>query len=194
MELMQNFYRVHGHRTMAEEDERRRQLGSSQHQAKKRTRAAATKQGTSRHVPWTDEDASHYTLVRKGIPMPSTAEADRLFGAKQIQEAHFYLWKHTDPHLERNASIPKWEATYFFEDRQQHARVKKCHLKIGYQSAGRVSHDEIWSLDPQTRLPYWVDRYAFSKIKQKSSKIKYEDSKRGSDKESGVSHNANSTE
>lgn len=179
-EFIRDFYSVRA--TVGQEDERRRLL--VQPRRAKRARKTLSAQGatSSRHVPWTAEDASHYELVREGIPLATPGNADRLFAAKEIDETQFYLWKHRDPNLERNPNIPKWEATYYFEDRGQHARVKKCHLKNAYQRAGRVVHDEMWSVD---KLPYWVDRYAFSKLKQQSSKRKYEDNKKGSlDKDS----------
>lgn len=193
MEMLQKFYSINT--TMGEEVEKRRLLNQRPKRARKAGAAAAAGTTSSRHVAWTDEDASHYQLVRKGIPLANTAEADHLFETKRLEEAHFYLWKHNDPHLERNPSVPKWEATYYFEDRKQHARVKKCHLKVAYQGAQRVSHDEMWTLDAQTRLPYWVDRYAFSKLKQRSSKRKYEDNKRAPDKvEASHTTTTNSTE
>lgn len=183
LELIHEFYSVRT--TMGQEDERRRLLVQPKRVKRARKTASSTQgissSSSSRHVPWTPEDASHYELVREGIPLATTSDADRLFSNKEIDEAHFYIWKHTDPNLERNPNIPKWEATYYFEDRAQHARVKKCHLKIAYQRAGRVTHDEMWNVN---KLPYWVDRYAFSKLKQQSSKRKYEDNKRSVDKDS----------
>lgn len=183
MELLRTFYTVH--KTIGEEEERRRAMN----QRPKRARKTSPPTGTaSRHVPWTVDDASSYQLVRRGIPLAGGAtEADRLFATKQLQEEHFFIWKHNDPHLERNPSVPKWEATYYFEDRDEYARVKKCHLKVAYQNAGRCTHADVWTVNPQTQLPYWVDRYAFSKLKQQSSKRKYEDSKRVPDKDGGLS-------
>lgn len=193
MELLRAFYSVHA--TMGEEQKRQ----SALLQAKPRSKRARndTKDpkgpqgGNSRHVAWTADDASHYHLVRPGIPLAGAAEADERFANKTLQEAHFYLWKHNDPHVERNRSVPKWEATYYFEDRKEYARVKKCHLKVAYQAAGRCAPAQMWTMDPQTQLPYWVDRYAFSKLMQQSSKRKYEDSKRKADKEGPPVHVGN---
>ena len=169
---------------MGQEEERRRVLQQQKRSKRQRTALKKTFPEGSRHVAWTADDMAHYELVRPGIALAGgSVEADELFAKKQIREAHFFIWQHKDPNVQRNPSVPKYEATYLFADSNQHVRVKKCHLKVGYQEAGRFSHANMWSVD---RLPYWVDRYAFSKLKQQSSKRKYEDNKRAPDKDDAL--------
>lgn len=157
-------------------DEQRKQ------QARKRCRSSSknlsSSLNSSRHVVWTENDRKAYKLLRVGIPLNRRDEADRLYDEKKLREVYFYIFCHCDPHLERNALVPKYEAAYFFVDSGEYVRVKKCHLKSAYQLLGRSIHANIWTVDADG-LPYWVDRHAFSKKKQQRSKRKYEASKNG---------------
>jgi hypothetical protein len=134
---------------------------------------------SSRHIVWTDQERRSYTLLRAGIPLTRREDADALYETGALTEGHFYIFGHQDTHLDRNALVPKYEAAYFFSNSGEYVRVKKCHLKAAYQTLGRCTHSEIWSVDSETGLPYWVDRHAFSKKKQQKSKRKYEKSKKG---------------
>lgn len=132
---------------------------------------------SSRHIVWTEHERKPYALLRAGVPLQSRQDADQLYESGTLREEHFYLFYHQDPHLDRNALVPKYEAAYFFVDSGEYVRVKKCHLKQAYQSMGRCIHAHMWTIDEQG-LPYWVDRHAFSKKKQQRSKRKYEASKK----------------
>lgn len=164
--FLRSFYVVHS----TFEDEQRK---TNKRPRKAAAVAAAT---SSRHIVWPDHERKCYELLRAGVPLSRREDADRLFESNTLSEEHFYLFRHVDPHLERNALVPKYEAAYFFSDSNQYVRVKKCHLKLAYQAMGRCSNAHIWSILP-SGLPYWVDRHAFSKKKQQRSKRKYEASK-----------------
>lgn len=169
---MADFYRIFP--LIADEAAKRRQS-----KTKKRPR---TKEANSRHVAWTAQDQEQYQLIRSGIPFESRAQIDAAYEAHELRESHFDIWVHRDPNIQRNPTVPKYEATYRIAplgaQKPDYARVKKCHLKAIYQAAGRSSHSQIWHVDSVTGLPYWVDRYAFSKLKQQHSKRKYESNKR----------------
>lgn len=135
-----------------------------------------TKAISSRHIVWSEHERKSYELLRAGIPLGRREDADCLYDTGTLKESHFYVFRHLDPHLQRNALVPKFEAAYFFSDSNEFVRVKKCHLKSAYQAMGRCINAHIWSVD-SAGLPYWVDRHAFSKKKQQRSKRKYEASK-----------------
>lgn len=172
--LVQSFYAIQPR--MADQ-----QLTRSQTTGTKRTRNSGQEKDsagpTSRHVVWSETDRAAYVLLRSGIALARREEADRLYDAEELSEAHFFLFEHRDPHQERNALVPKYEAAYYFENTREFAKVKKCHLKAAYQRAGRTAQARIWEVCPETHTPYWVDRHAFSKVKQQLSKRKYEASK-----------------
>lgn len=168
--FLRSFYEVHP------------TLGAEQRKAEKRPRATkaalSSSFSSSRYIVWPAHERQCYQLLRSGIPLGRREDADRLFVTSTLSEEHFYIFRHLDPHLERNALVPKYEAAYFFSDLNQYVRVKKCHLKLAYQLAGRCTNAHIWSMvDSELGLPYWVDRHAFSKKKQQRSKRKYEASK-----------------
>lgn len=135
------------------------------------------KTASSRHVVWPEADRAAYVLVRAGVTLQRREDADRLYDAGELTEAHFFVFRHRDPHQERNALVPKYEAAYYFEHSREYAKVKKCHLKAAYQRAGHTAHARIWDVNADSGVPYWVDRHAFSKVKQQRSKRKYEASK-----------------
>jgi hypothetical protein len=135
---------------------------------------------SSRHIVWSEYERKPYALLRAGVSLQSRQDADQLYESGTLREGHFYLFCHQDPHLDRNALVPKYEAAYFFADSGEYVRVKKCHLKQAYQAMGRCIHAHMWTIDEQG-LPYWVDRHAFSKKKQQRSKRKYEASKKNSE-------------
>lgn len=168
-QLLREFYTVHSN--MGAEQQKR---SSGPRGGTKRARSATA---SSRHVLWSDTDRAPYCVVREGIAMEGREDADRLFERGELTEAHFYLFRHSDPEVERNASVPKYEAAYYFARTGEYARVKKCHLKVAYQRAGHTQHARIWDVDEATGVPYWVDRHAFSKMKQQKSKRKYEANK-----------------
>lgn len=160
-------------------------FGEEQRKTYKRPRKSAsttttttTKQVSSRHIVWPSHERKCYQLLRPGIPLARREDADRLYETATLSEAHFYIFRHEDPHLQRNALVPKFEAAYFFSDSGEYVRVKKCHLKMAYQAMGRCVNAHTWFIDGSSGLPYWVDRHAFSKKKQQRSKRKYEASKK----------------
>ena len=139
---------------------------------------AAAKKYKSRHVVL-DTVKEGYVLVRKGIPIKNELVLEQLYADNEIEEAHFFIFKKRDDHLERNKTIPVWEACYFCTETSYYLRVQKCHLKQGYTNSGRTDKEKMWTFDPSSGggLPYWVDRYIFCKSGQEKSKNKYNNKK-----------------
>jgi hypothetical protein len=81
-----------------------------------------------------------------------------------------------DTNVSRNDSVPVYEAAYLCNS--FYVRVQKKHLAQAYRKCGRSKKEHMWSVDEETELPYWVDRYCFSMMGQRASKKRYEAKKR----------------
>jgi hypothetical protein len=171
--FLTSFFQIHA--TIGEE-QKKQQHHHHQRKRKRKATAVTASKSTSRYIAWSDNERKSYTLLRNGIPLLRRDDADRLYESNGLKEAHFYIFCHKDPHMNRNALVPKYEAAYFFSQTSEFVRVKKCHLKAAYQGLGRCMQVYMWTIDADG-LPYWVDRHAFSKKKQQRSKRKYEASK-----------------
>lgn len=144
--------------------EQRLSLKSRKKQKTSATLPSSGKKG--RHVVWLQE--SNYDLVKAGIPIKTEIDAEALYKQEQplMDESYFYIFKHKNANdMERNAQIPVYEAVYFCSDLNKYIRVQKCHLKRAYQNVQKTNIKKAWHIDPETGVPYWVDRYLCSKLK-----------------------------
>jgi hypothetical protein len=99
-------------------------------------------------------------LIKSGKPV--AVEEDIV----HTDVSYLYIFKNTDPGVERNPSVPLYEATFYCADRGgYHVRAQKCHLKRIYAQCGHTNRQLAWNVDEITGVPYWVDRYAFSRMK-----------------------------
>lgn len=123
-----------------------------------------------RHVVW--KMAPFYDCIRPGSKIyASDAEINEIYKQKLIDESYFWIFRHKDTRVQRSEITPLYEALYKRAD-GQYVIVQKCHLAQAYNRAKRTRHDQMWELVGDD--PYWVDRYAFRKTKQKLAKKRYE--------------------
>lgn len=140
----------------------------------KQTVALSRKSGKrgGRHVVW--RAASLYRCIRPGTrTFANEREIDELYAAKALDEAHFWLFQHCDPQAKRSEITPLYEAVYKCGDDGCLVLTQKCHLMQAYVRAARTKSEAMWDVLPSGE-PYWVDRYAFRKAKQRSAKMRYE--------------------
>lgn len=131
----------------------------------KRPRTAGKK---GRHVTFIPGPT--YSCIREGSRVFSNElEIDELYKQKNLEESVFYIFRHTDVHLDRNEEIPVYEAVYNVNG--TFVKAQKCHMTQAYVKSKRTKLDLMWSV-VQDETPYWVDRYAFSKEKQRMSKLR----------------------
>ncbi len=148
----------------------------------KRPRIAITplkKNKVGRHVVWNPFERNaagtpQYALLRAGIPIRNEAEAAALFSNGTIEEEYFYLFKNTDPKVQRNQVIPVYEAAYYCSDGNYYIRVQKRYLKKAYAKKQRCDKSRMWDL-LEDGTPYWVDRHAFCKQGQRENKKRYQE-------------------
>lgn len=123
-----------------------------------------------RHVVW-HPPAGQYVCVRPGdLIVQNIRDLDSL--GQTPSESNFWIFHNTDPNAGRNPHVPLYEAVYKCADGTL-VRVQKKHLKIAYTHCGRKDVKRAWSLlcppggagGAGAPLPYWVDRYAFCKVK-----------------------------
>lgn len=128
-------------------------IGDIRKPAKKRARKQqqATKE-TKRYIPWVP--GSDYVLLQKGL---------RIGISEDACESDFYIFRHVDADkMQRNPLLPVYEAV-FYCDNGMYYRVQKAQLKMAYQKSGKTDKKRAFSVDAQTGLPYWVDRFAINK-------------------------------
>jgi len=125
-----------------------------------------------RHVKW---DPSMYTLIRKGQALQNTANIDVLFSEKNVEESLFYIFRHKNATMERNETIPLYEAVYYCDG--FYVRVQKKHLTMAYRKAGKCRKARMWDIE-EDGTPFCVDRHCFSMIGQRESKKRYESQKK----------------
>jgi hypothetical protein len=124
--------------------------------------ASVVRNPTTRNVKWSP--GNNYVLIKSGNPV--AVEED--ISAK-TDVSYLYIFKNIDSGVERNPSVPMYEATFYCADGAYYVRAQKCHLKRIYTKCGHIDLRKAWCVDESTGLPYWVDRYAFSRTKIKSS-------------------------
>lgn len=126
----------------------------------KRRSAAKEAHRGGRHALWRHSEV--YEKMRDGIPVASEADIQQLARSGALTEGHFFLFRHRDQGVPRNATLPRYEAVWRCGNRWLLAQ--KGHLRQAYAKEGRVHRERAWSM--MGELPYWVDRYAFSKMKK----------------------------
>lgn len=145
---------------------------------KKRTIGpVVTKKKKSRCVVWSNQQKA-YRCIRKGIDFISQDALLEHVASRSLTEAHMYIFQHLDQHMERNATIPKYEAVWYCAAEQCYFRSQKAHLQQAYINSNRTDAKRTWDNDPTDNVPYWVDRYAFSVQAQIRSKEKHAANKR----------------
>ena len=118
-----------------------------------------------RHVKWHLDPAS-YELIKQGIPLSSTRAIEQMYQLGEIRDdSHIYIFRHTNFKLmERNQNVPMYEAVYWLSEEERYVKVQKCHLKQMYAAMGKTNTKMAHFVD-EMGMPYWVDRFIFSKIK-----------------------------
>lgn len=112
-----------------------------------------------RQVVWHPRP-NQYVCIREGnYIVPNLVALD----THVPQESHFYLYKNTDANASRNPHVPLYEAAYQCADGTL-VRVQKKHLKVAYAACGRKDVKRAWEM-LEGGLPYWVDRFAFCRVK-----------------------------
>lgn len=130
---------------------------SQKRQPKKRQKVTG-----KRYVEFRPDTA--YVCVRKGKDFTNEEEIETIYKNGDLKESLFYIFKHTDPNMERNVDVPLFEAVYKIG--AHYKKTQKCQLKQAYINDDRTNYEKMWiTLDDGS--PYWVDRYAYSKEKQK---------------------------
>lgn len=125
----------------------------------KDTSSGAVKKG--RHVKWQPGDL--YVCVKKAnLEFSTVSQLDEMFNQGLITEDCFCVFKHIDDQIGRNAVIPLYEAVYVCNTNNYY-KVQKKHLKMAYTNSKKLDNSKAWSFDPQTNLPYWVDRFIFTR-------------------------------
>jgi hypothetical protein len=121
--------------------------------------------GGGRHVKWTDQQHSNYTVIKPGIPFKNTADIEHAFEQGLLQDdSHMYLVRHKNyAMMQRNKNVPVYEALYWLSEEERFVLVQKCHLKHMYACMGKT--DTKKAFEEELLLPYWVDRFLYSKIK-----------------------------
>ena len=138
---------------------------------KRRKHVVKPDKARGRHVKW--EHANNYTLLRLGTRIfENTSAIDALFKEDGIEEEHFYIFRRNEL-CDRNDTIPLYEAL-FKTQTAGFVRVQKKHLAMAYRKVGRCRKENMWQVDSENGLPYWVDRYCFSMMGQRDSKKRYE--------------------
>ena len=138
--------------------------------AGKRKGASGKAKDVGRNVRW--RDAHLYRCVRDGTRIfVSERDIDVAHKKKTIDESHLWIFKHCDARVSRGEITPLYEAAYCVAGGWYLAQ--KCHLARVYAKAGRTRAEAMWSLMGDGS-PYWVDRYLFRKLKQRSAKKRYE--------------------
>jgi hypothetical protein len=129
--------------------------------------------GEGRHVVW--RNAHLYRCVREGVgqSFASEKEIDVCYQNKQISEENFWIFRNDELNAQRSEEKPLFEVVYRCRD--SWILAQKCHMMQAYVKAGRTKADQMWNLMPDG-TPYWADRYAFRKTKQKLAKVRYEES------------------
>ena len=122
--------------------------------------------GGSRHVRWRHKHLYH--CIREGsITFQASSEIDVYYRSNALDEAYFWIFKHNDAQAQRSEETPLYEAVYNCNG--DFLLVQKCHLMQAYTKAKRTDRKRMWDMlaDDDSALPYWVDRYAFRKAKEK---------------------------
>jgi len=155
-------------------------LKQQQAQAASSKRPRKTEHG--RHVRWDPYRTGGpgggpmYEKIRDGIPIESEACIKELADQDGITEAHFFLFRHCDPHVERNAALPLYEAAYWCVERNCFVLAQKRHMQRAYSLAKRTDRTRVW--DMLAGEPYWVDRHAFRVQAQRDSKQRHAEKQR----------------
>jgi hypothetical protein len=92
------------------------------------------------------------------------SDIDTYYANNLIQESLFSIFKNVDTNLNRNETIPVYEAVYLCENGQYY-KVQKKHLKMAYTNAKKLENSKAWTFG-EKQLPYWVDRFIFTRLNQ----------------------------
>ena len=158
-------------------DLKRLQLASpvGKKKASKRKPSTPGSQG-GRNVRW--KNSHLYRCVREaraGYAFGSESAIDATYRSKALDEGQLWIFQHQDASVKRGEITPRYEAVYRVSQGGDHRWVlaQKCHLAQMYTRAQRTASEAMWSMLADGS-PYWVDRYLFRKLKQKSAKKRYE--------------------
>lgn len=151
-------------RSKTKPKKRKRSLSASVDAAASSSSATEKK---SRRVTWSP--GNKYICIKTPTTTSQQQEVEVAFKNKTLSEAHFYIFKNVDPHVERNEEIPAYEAVYKWSE--AFIKAQKCQLKQAYLNDGRVDSKRIWEIMADG-TPYHVDRFAFCKQRQINSKKK----------------------
>jgi hypothetical protein len=113
-----------------------------------------------RQIRWTSN--SHYRCIRESQRV--MRNIDEINEITEPREEDFCIYMNDRECASRDKDVPLYEAVYKCQDGTL-VRVQINHLKAAYNAAGKKDSKRAWDVNDQDNIPYWVDRYAYSKIK-----------------------------
>jgi hypothetical protein len=137
--------------------------GSGSDAAASNKRRAVAQPSAGRHVAWAPREGRDVCVQRGRRAFESEAAIDAAFRARELAEEDLYVFFNGDA-AERNEEVPRYEGVFAVSNGGGFRKAKKAHMKLVY--AGRTDRSRMWHVDPTTNVPYWVDRYAFCKMRQ----------------------------
>ncbi len=129
----------------------------------KKRKTNPSKIAVGRHVKW--HPGQNYICISKSEHVfKQLSDIDTYYANNLIQESLFSIFKNVDTNLNRNETIPVYEAVYLCENGQYY-KVQKKHLKMAYTNAKKLENSKAWTFTDK-QLPYWVDRFIFTRLNQ----------------------------
>lgn len=131
-----------------------------------------------RYSRWTP--GKRYQLVREGARSYTEEELGAAYEANTLNEKALYVWEHTDPMVPRlDKAQPRFVATFWCappnsqRGKGYHVRPQQKHLRQIYAACERkdASCAQMMCADG---TPYWVDRYACSRLAEREAKLTYQ--------------------
>jgi hypothetical protein len=111
-----------------------------------------------RQIKW--EPHTHYKCIKESTRVMKNI--DEINSITFPQEEDFCIYINTKECASRDRDVPLYEAAYKCQDGTL-IRVQINHLKRAYTQSGKKDIKRAWEVDEDSGIPYWVDRYAYSK-------------------------------
>lgn len=111
-----------------------------------------------RQIKW--DPHTHYKCIKESNRIMKNI--DEINSITSPQEEDFCIYINTKECASRDRDVPLYEAAYKCQDGTL-IRVQINHLKRAYTQSGKKDIKRAWEVDEDSGIPYWVDRYAYSK-------------------------------
>lgn len=142
-----------------------RRMFSCHEKKRERTNDEKKEKNTSkkkRQIKW---NPTHYECIKEGSKLMENLE--EINSLTEPREEYFFIYKNVHECASRDKDVPLYEAVYKCKD-DTYVRVQINHLKTAYMASGKKDCKKAWNVFSTTegvKIPYWVDRFAFSKMK-----------------------------